>query len=75
MHAGYAPFPRHDERSMTRLSRYSERAMTAIVPPARRDVSVEVRAEQPLRAGESVLGLVQSAPVDRPSAGLTWTAV
>lgn len=45
-----------------------------VVLPARPDLTVNVRAGQRVRAGESVLAVVTSASMDRPAAGLTSSA-
>ena len=46
-----------------------------VVLPARADVTINVRAGQRVRAGESVLAVVASAPAERPAADITSTAV
>ena len=45
-----------------------------VVLPARPDLTVNVRAGQRVRAGESVLAVVTSASMDRPAAELTSSA-
>jgi len=45
-----------------------------VVLPARPDLTVNVRAGQRVRAGESVLAVVTSASMDRPAAGLASSA-